>query len=343
MALSAAMVAGTQETPSTPEEPIRTLHVYTNLIQVPTLVLSGNKQPMQASIGEKQFSVSIDSGRWFRVTHARLEGNDPISLSILLDTSVAELIPPVREAVGALEPSWLSPRDRVSIFVLDCGLVRSLNDTPADGKMMTVGMDAALKSWMTRKVEAHEKSCKQTVHLWDALGYVASELSKLPGRRVILLITDGQDRGSVRTWNQVRSYLQAMGVAVFGVTNMPMASSWGGFVRNGTDVHELNSICELSGGMLTMNYPALAGKAVERLIPTVRGRYILEFPRPSNATGGAHDMRVKIEQGEGYFVRPAGISIPLPDPDLAKDPSTVLVGPAETPEQGKRRVLMNPK
>jgi hypothetical protein len=130
---------------------------------------------------------------------------------------------------------------------------------------------------------------------------------------------------------------------VFGVTNMPMASSWGGFVRNGTDVHELNSICELSGGMLTMNYPALAGKAVERLIPTVRGRYILEFPRPSNATGGAHDMRVKIEQGEGYFVRPAGISIPLPDPDLAKDPSTVLVGPAETPEQGKRRVLMNPK
>ena len=119
MAVSAAMVAGAQETPSTPEEPVHTLHVYTNVMQVPTLVLSGNKQPMQATIGEKQFSVSIDSGRWFRVTHARLEGNDPISLSILLDTSAAELIAPVREAVGA--PSWLSPRDHVSIYVLDAG------------------------------------------------------------------------------------------------------------------------------------------------------------------------------------------------------------------------------
>jgi len=341
MALSATMVAGAQETPSTPEEPIRTLHVYTNLIQVPTLVLSGNKQPMQGTIGEKQFSVSIDSGRWFRVTHARLEGNDPISLSILLDTSVADLISPVREAMGA--PSWLSPLDRVSIYVLDCGLVRSLNDTPADGRMLTLGMDAALKSWTTRKVEAHGKGCKQTVHLWDAIGYVASELSKLPGRRVILLITDGRDRGSARTWNEVRIYLQAMGVAVFGLTTVPLAPSLSGWRWNNSDVNALNAICELSGGMLTVNYPAMAGKTVQRLIPTLRGRYILEFPRPSNSTAGAHDMRVKVEQGQGYFVRPSGISIPLPDPDLAKDPSTVLVGPAETPEQGKRRVLMNPK
>src|SRR4051812_42547512 len=135
MALSAAMVAAAQEAPSPPEERIRTLHVYTNLMQVPTLVLSGNKQPMQAMIGEKQFSVSIDSGRWFPVTHVRLEGNDPISLSILLDTSVADLIPPVRDAVGTLAPAWLSPRDRVSIYVLDCGLERSLNNTPADGRL----------------------------------------------------------------------------------------------------------------------------------------------------------------------------------------------------------------
>jgi len=75
-----------QELPA-PEEPIHTLHVYTNLIQIPTLVLGPNRERLTKPIAENRFSVSIDSGPKFRATHVRLEGDDAISLSILLDVS----------------------------------------------------------------------------------------------------------------------------------------------------------------------------------------------------------------------------------------------------------------
>jgi hypothetical protein len=55
---------------------------------------------MQTPVVEKRFAVSVDSGPWFPVTHARQEGNDPISLSILLDTSAKELMPKMVESVG---------------------------------------------------------------------------------------------------------------------------------------------------------------------------------------------------------------------------------------------------
>ncbi|HTC74040.1 MAG TPA: hypothetical protein VK684_00600, partial [Edaphobacter sp.] len=53
---------------------VPTLHVYTNLVQVPTLVLTMNQDLIDKPIAESRFSVSIDSGRWFRATHVRREG-----------------------------------------------------------------------------------------------------------------------------------------------------------------------------------------------------------------------------------------------------------------------------
>ena len=45
---------------------------------------------------------NIDSGPWFRATHVRQEGDDPISLSILLDVSgdAAELMPKIDDAIA---------------------------------------------------------------------------------------------------------------------------------------------------------------------------------------------------------------------------------------------------
>ena len=54
---------------------VPTLHVYTNLIQVPTLVLWQSYEPVSKPIAENRFSVSIDSGPWFGATHVRQEEN----------------------------------------------------------------------------------------------------------------------------------------------------------------------------------------------------------------------------------------------------------------------------
>ena len=72
-----------QNTPNPQDEPIHTLHVYTNVLQIPTLVLSPDLGPVKGRIEENKFSVRVDSGPWFRATHVRREGDDPISLAIL--------------------------------------------------------------------------------------------------------------------------------------------------------------------------------------------------------------------------------------------------------------------
>jgi hypothetical protein len=66
------------------ETPVAVFHAYTNLIQVPVLVLNSDHKPLPP-IAEKKFAVSLDGGPAFTPTHVRAEGEDPITLSILLE------------------------------------------------------------------------------------------------------------------------------------------------------------------------------------------------------------------------------------------------------------------
>jgi hypothetical protein len=332
---------------STPQdEPIHTLHVYTNLIQMPTLVLGPYREQIKKPIAESRFSVSIDSGPWFRATHVRLEGDDPISLSILLDVSgdATDLMPRIGDAIAGLVPLSLHPNDHVSVYALDCSLVRSWNDTPAENVGLKAAVDSALQPWTIRRQKKHGPNCRQSVHLWDALAYLIGESYKLPGRRVILVMSDGKDKGSEHSWNDVRAYAQVAGVAVFGVTSVPQYVMGDSrmFSRLSSE-SPLPSLCELSGGMVLFTSPLSLEETLRRFTTMLRERYIVEFPRPANSTAGTHDIRVTIAKGEGNFIRSSGISVPLPDAAVLTDPTTVPSDPSLTPEQGSRAPMKKPQ
>jgi hypothetical protein len=330
-----------QDGHTSPDEPIHTLHVYTNLIQIPTVVLGSNRERFKTPIPESKFSVSIDSGPWFRATHVRQEGDDPISLSILLDARgpVDNLLPKIDAAIAALAPLSLQPRDHVSIYALECSLVQSLNDAPARPDDLKRAVDLALQSWTYRRQNKRGSDCKPSVQLWDAMAFVIEDLHRLPGRHVLLAVTDGSDKGSRHTWDEVRSFAQATGVAIFGLAYAPIP----GLLHNQGYEDVFNSVCELSGGMVfTANESYATKTALKQLIRTLRERYIVEFPRPSNSTVGRHDLLVTIEKSNA-FIRPAGISVPIADPALLADPTTIRTGPSQAPVEGTRRVLTKPQ
>jgi hypothetical protein len=346
-----------QGKPQAVDSGVPTLHVYTNLIQIPTLVLTRTNDLISKPIAESRFSVSIDSGRWFRATHVRQEGDDPISLSILLDVSgeTAGVLPKMGDALGQLAPLSLHARDRISVYALDCSLLRSLNDAPADSVLLKKGVKSVLEPSMLRKSSEHEKSCELKGRLWDGLGQVAVSLAALPGRRVILVVTDGHDTGSKHTWNEVREFAQAKGIAVFALNFAPPSAVGMGSYRGGRGGYlpsgggsspvenALASVCELSGGIvMRMSDTAALPRSLERFVTMVRERYIVEFPRPANSTAGAHGMEVKIDKGI-YLIRPSGVSLPLPDPVLMADPTTIQTGPSQAPEQGTRKVMNKPQ
>jgi hypothetical protein len=331
-----------QQEPAAKDEPIHTLHVYTNLIQIPTLVLGPNRERIKTPIAESRFSVSIDSGPKFRATHVRPEGDDAISLSILLDVSgdTSQLMPKIDDAIAGLAPLTLHSKDHVSIYVLDCSLIRSLNDVPSGSAQLKLGVEMALESWTIRKQNKHEPSCLQSVHLWDALAHITGELYKLPGRRVVLAVSEGKDKGSGHSWNEVRSYAQATGVAVFGLSYIPQyARDLNHAFLRWSSEDPFHSLCELSGGVVFLTNTRSLPQTLREFVTTVRERYIVEFPRPANSTAGEHGFEVTIAKGQGDFIRPAGISVPVPDVALLADPTTVPSDPSRTPELGTRKTM----
>jgi hypothetical protein len=318
------------------EESVPTLHVYSNLVQIPTLVLDEDHKPM-APVGEKRFYVSLDSGPRFRATHARLEGDDPITLAVVLDVSqpFPALMPKMDAAVAALAPSWLKARDHVSVYSMDCKLVRSASDVPAESTVLRQSVDAVLQPWRTHGRERWKSSCKGPANLWDSLAMVTQAMSELPGRRVILVVTDGEDRGSKTTWNELRTLAQNHGVAIFGLMQGYDPTHGG---RPSSPENIFRGVCELSGGMVLTASGKTLAEDLQRFTTLLRGRYIVEFPHPLDTVGGDHQMDITIEKQEA-FIRPSGIAVPVDDPAILIDPNTVQPDPANAPQLGKRKVL----
>jgi hypothetical protein len=287
----------------------------------------------------------------------RQEGDDPISLAILLDVSgdAADLMPKMEDALGRLAPLSLHPRDRVSVYVLDFSLRRSLHEAPAESVLLKKAVDAVLEPSILRKRNKRAEKCDLRGHLWDGLAEVAIALSETPGRRVILVVTDGRDSGSRNSWNEVRYFAQGKGIAIFALNFAPASSAAmgnyrigrGGYLPGGGGASAVEkplvSVCELSGGIvMRISDLTAVSKSLERFVTMLRERYIVEFPRPANSTAGEHGMEVKIDKAI-YKIRPSGVSVPLPDPAWMAAPTTIQTGPSQAPEQGTRNVIKKPQ
>ena len=219
--------------------PTPTLHVYQNILQASVLVLQPNRDRIGKPIDAERFSVSLDAGPWFRAAHVRREGDDPISLSILLDVSGdgGLMMPKMAEAIAALAPESLRPQDRVSVYVLDCSLIKAASDVPPDLATLKRSVKMVLSSWTARNSNKHakggvESDCKQPDYLWDAVAELTDVSQELPGRRVILLVSGGEDKGSAHTWNQVRADAQEADVAIFGLKYAPDLTSGNGTITD---------------------------------------------------------------------------------------------------------------
>lgn len=312
-----------------------TLHVYMDLVQIPTLVVRTDRRPLGTPVAEGKFFVSFDGGPKFRATHTRLEGEDPITLSILLD--LRQPFPVLMNGFGGaaagLAPKWLTAKDRVSIYSAGCSFVEAEADVPASAATLGRGVEQALQGWKIQ-ARAHDKEgCETPWNLWDSLGMVEQAMAHKPGRRAILVATDGLDRGSRNTWEEVREFAQRNGIAVFGLiqANDVFAATHAGYPRTEDTFREL---CERTGGIVLVANERDLGIGLQQFTALLRGRYIVEFPRPHSTQPGLHQMAITVDRND-VLALPTGIGVPVDDPAVLKDPTTVPLDPGSTPQLGK--------
>jgi hypothetical protein len=346
--------AQTTDTPAPNTQPATpTLHVYANLEQVPVLVLTKNYERIKP-LDTSKFRVSLDSGPLFPPAYVRQENEDPISLAILIDVSKPDndILPQLAQAIASLSPDYLKPRDRVSIYALDCDLIRTAFNAPADATNLKQSVERAMESWQIRREKKSTiPPCKPSMPLWDSMASVLDDLAHQPGRRVLLAITDGIDSGSRTPWTKIRRRAQVESIAVFGLLPMPVIGTvnhqgtgeqlfniHSPFTRSIED--KFSQICSLSGGVEFQARSATVSWRLKEFTNMVRERYILEFPRPPTEEAGDHSLQVSYKK-RGLYIAPSGISLPVASEEEKKSADTAsYASPVPTPVEGGRKILV---
>jgi hypothetical protein len=346
----------TQAAPSVDATP--TLHVYTNLKQVPVLVLTHDYERMKP-IDPSGFRLSLDSGPRFRPTYVRREGNDPISLAILIDASKPDnvLLPSLIQAIAALPPDFLHPQDRVSVYAIDCTLIRTTYDTAANPAVLADGVRRAMTPWQVRQEQSQELKkqkkvppppCEPTMRLWDSMAEVLSDLDQQPGRRVLLAITDGEDTGSRTLWKDVMLHAQLHTETVFGLlpiqiivanNRQEVPEIFHVFVKNIED--KFGQICMNSGGVQLQASEHTTIYRLKEFTEMLRERYILEFPRATNEEAGVHTLAVTYKKKGNLYISAAGITVPIASEEERTGANTIQSDPSQAPTEGDRKVLLH--
>ena len=344
---------------SGPEAPIHTLRVFMDLIQVPVLVLDSELDRIKP-IDPSKFLVSLDAGPGFRPRRVRQQGDDPISLAILLDAQgEPEVMPKITAALATLAPGTLHADDRVTIYGLDCTLTRTLHNAEPNPETLQTALDTSIAGWTERhKLKQPTPPCASRTNLWDAMNTAVKDLSAVPGRRILLVVSNGEDHGSVARSDEVRSLAQFFGVAVFGYSGPSNAAianrlgtsnpsngrpGRGGIVQPSVmldtkpAIGPFDSICQSSGGMLITVQNSSMPRQIVRFASILRERYILEFTRPRNETPGQHSIEVTVSGHPTAFIRPAGVSILSPVGPSSADPNVIPRDTTNAPEFGKQK------
>lgn len=332
-----------------------TLHAYADLLQVPTLVLT-SLHGGYLGLTSQSFSLSLDKGPTFHPTNVRLEGADSITLAILFDltSNPDSMFTSFAEAMSKLPAGVLSAHDYISVYAYDCELVRTTEDKPATPDQLRASMEKVMTEGREKARNGAPQSCWSEKRLYDVVARVAQDISDSPGRRVILVVSDGADRHSVNNnWSNVARFAGSKSITVFGIRPVAKRTETGlfdPFSERGahgwwtmTDADPFGMLCGSSGGLVLAVDKGTNGMTgqIRRVMSMLRDRYILEFPRPVNGGPGLYSIKVTINDPKA-IIRPAGVAFPprerdpkLPEGTLPEDVSKMPVVGSKPPDQPK--------
>ena len=136
-------------------------------------------------------------------------------------------------------------------------------------------------------------------HLYDAV-YLASHdmLSNESGRKVIILVTDGEDEGSKLTLNQGLDAAQKADVIIYSV----LLADRGFYMRGGLGYGGegvLNKLSSETGGrVIRASNSRDTSAAFDEIAKELRTQYLLGYT-PSNKTndGAFRHIKVRVTQG----------------------------------------------
>jgi Ca-activated chloride channel homolog len=277
----------------TPGQPF-TLEVDVNVVSVTAIVFDKAGHSIRG-LGPKDVQLLEDGVpqevSYFREASAEGEEKIPLSVVLVLDNS------------GSMTPNLRFLQEAVLNFVykledIDQALVVSFNESVKGSAEFTGDTDR-----LERFVEGMQ--AWGGTSLYDALQYSLGRIKDQPGRKAVVLFTDGDDTTSTTPAQQVIDYARSVEATVYSIAFKGMGGPFGGGSRG-----FLKKVAEETGG----NYfsPDKVGdliKIFQSISDELKNHYLLSYSPKRDPDGswrtislkvvGRSDAQVRVRKG--YF------------------------------------------
>ncbi len=300
LALLVSGGAAGQENPPPPPAP--TIKVSSNVVNI-YAVARGKKGRLIPNLERQDFEVTEDNLPQ-EVRYFSRETDTPLTLGILVDTSPSQerVLSLEKEASKAFIRQVLRTKDMAFVLHFDLE-VELLQDFTASASLLSRAIDEAVingggQGPMPGTFPSSNRPC--CTNLYDAVYLAANnQLKNEIGRKVLILLTDGQDEGSKTTLESALQAAQKSDVIIFSIDISDRMFYFRQGDKFGGD-SVLRKLSEETGGhVVRVDHPKDTSAAFQEIADELRTQYLLGYV-PSNARhdGSYHKLRVRVRQGD---------------------------------------------
>ncbi|HEY6442936.1 MAG TPA: VWA domain-containing protein [Candidatus Acidoferrales bacterium] len=258
-------------------------------------IVEGHRGQLVRDLSKDNFEIT-DEGAPQKITNFSQDTNTALSLGIAIDTSVSQgqLLGTEQGAAKKFLGSVLQSADRAFVmnFDVDVKLLSDFTNAPA---ALARAIDSAEINQTGRSVLPEgATSPAGGTHLYDAVYLASNELMKERiGRKVLVLVTDGQDQGSKIDLQKSIESAEKADVIVYSivVSDPEFYALFGGTYHGDSSIRKLD--LETGGRTIRLKSVEDIGSAFDRIARELRAQYLLGYS-PSNLSHDGSFRRIRV-------------------------------------------------
>lgn len=265
-----------------------TLKVTTEVVNV-YAVVEDKHHRLIPNLNKDDFELAEDNTPQ-QIRYFSRETDTPLTIGIMVDTSPSQqrVLPLEQENAKAFLDEVLRPKDLVFVLHFDIE-VELLQDFTSDRSRLAHAIDETVINGgggMGPMPGTYPTSSPGGTHLYDAIYLAATQLMKGEiGRKVLILLTDGEDQGSKEKLNTALEAAQKSDLIIYSVDISDRMFYFRQGVGYGGDTVLKKLSGETGGRVIEVNKAKDTSAAFREIADELRTQYTIGYS-PSNT---AHD------------------------------------------------------
>jgi VWFA-related protein len=259
-----------------------------------------------SNLDKKDFSLTED-GAPQQIRFFSRETNVPLSLGVLIDTSPSQgrLLAQEQRAAKLFLSTVLQNTDQAFVvhFDVDVEVLQDFTNTPG---LLARALDQMQINNTGESIlpESSAHPHQGATRLHDALYLASNELMKTRyGRKVVVMVTDGEDQGSAVDWKQALDAAEKADVIVYTIViTDPDFYLVTGIPYRGSQAMQKLSLAT-GGHAIRVASMRNIGAAFDEIAAELRSEYLLSYTPPTiHAAPGFRQIRLRTP-AHNYTVR----------------------------------------